>query len=136
MKKLLLITATFIFTALSLQAQRGYSEFENEEGMKVMYRWHRLSVFNKDSDAVLNLRVTNERETAVKWTFTVGFYEGQQLVYESEENTLCFRAGQSRRGGPAGLRFSLEGMKMEDVEKEAFSWDFGIFDVDEVDDCN
>lgn len=136
MKKLILIIATFVFTALSLQAQRGYSEFENEEGMKVMYRWHRMSIFSKDSDAVLNLRVTNERETAVKWTFTVGFYDDQQLVYESDENTLCFKPGQSRRGGPAGLRFTKEGMKLEDAEKDSFSWDFGIFDVDEVDDCN
>lgn len=116
--------------------QRGYTEFVKEENMLVTYRWQRASFFKKDSDAVLNLRVTNENETAVEWIFTVGFYNDKVLVYESEQMTLCFKPGQSRRGGLAGLRFTVEGMKLEDTEDDSFSWEFGVFDVDEVESCN
>ena len=133
---LLPIIAMLLFSSYTVTAQRGYTEFETEDNMKVMYRWQRATFFKKDSDAVLNLRVTNQNETAVNWTYIVGFYDKGLLVYQSEKNQLCFKPGQTRRGGLAGLRFSLEGMKQEDTEKDGFAWDFVTFDVEEVDSCN
>lgn len=135
-KTLLLLVSVLFISAIAANAQRGYTEFETEDNMKTMYRWQRATFFKKDSDAVLNLRVTNENETAVKMSFIVGFYDGGLLVYQSEENQLCFKPGQSRRGGLAGLRFTLEDLKLEDTEKEEFSWDFVTFDVEEVESCN
>jgi hypothetical protein len=121
--------------SLTAEAQRGYTEFDNEENLEIMYRWQRASVFDRESDAVLNIRVTNNNESAVNWTYSVGFYIDGLLVYESETYELCLQKGQSRRGGLAGLRFTMEGVKPEDVEKENFQWDFVVFDVDEVENC-
>lgn len=135
-KILLLLVTVLLFSAIAANAQRGYTEFETEDNIKTMYRWQRSTFFKKDSDAVLNLRVTNENETAVNMTFIVGFYDGGLLVYQSEENQLCFKPGQSRRGGLAGLRFTLEDLKLEDTEEESFSWDFVTFDVEEVESCD
>lgn len=134
-KNILLLISFFILSVSHATAQRGYTEFETEDNIKVMYRWQRANFFDKDSDAVLNLRVTNENETAVNWTFIVGFYNDELLVYQSEENQLCLKPGQSLRGGLAGLRFSLEDLKTEDTEKEGFSWDLVIFDVEETEGC-
>lgn len=137
MKRKLFIVMAFMAIGAGLTfGQRGYTEFGKEENLMVMYRWQRASFFQKDSDAVLNLRVTNENESAVEWTFTVGFYNDEALMYESEQVTLCLKPGQSRRGGLAGLRFTVDGMKMDAVEDEKFSWEFGVYDVDEVEDCN
>ncbi len=134
-KSVMLFFSVLLLSFSFVTAQRGYTEFETEDSIKVMYRWQRATFFDKDSDAVLNLRVTNENETAVNWTFIVGFYKDELLVYQSEENQLCLKPGQSLRGGIAGLRFSLEDKKLEDTEKEDFSWDFVIFDVEEVESC-
>ena len=135
-KILLALISVLFFSAIAANAQRGYTEFETEDNMKTMYRWQRASFFKKDSDAVLNLRITNENETAVNLSFIVGFYDEGLLVYQSEENQLCFKPGQSRRGGLAGLRFTLEDFKTEDLENEGFAWDFVMFDVEEVESCN
>jgi hypothetical protein len=131
------LLAAFIISMLSLtaEAQRGYTKFDNEENLEIMYRWQRASVIDRDSDAALNIRVTNNNETPVNWTYAVGFYIDGLLVYESETYELCLLKGQSRRGGLAGLRFTMEGVKPEDVEKENFQWDFVVFDVDEVEGC-
>ena len=120
------------FTA---EAQRGYTKFDNEKNMEIMYRWQRASAIDRESDAALNIRVTNQNDSAVNWTYSVGFYSDGLLVYESETYELCLQEGQSRRGGLAGLRFSMEGVKLDDVEKENFQWDFVVFDVDEVESC-
>lgn len=134
-KLFLLLITVLLFTAPGANAQRGYTEFETEDDLAVMYRWQRAKFYLKDSDAVLNLRVTNSNESAVKWTFAVGFYDGGRLLYQSEENELCLKPGQSRRGGLAGLRFSLEDMKLDAVEQESFSWDFVAYDVEKVENC-
>jgi len=121
--------------SLTAEAQRGYTKFDNEENMEIMYRWQRASIFDRESDAVLNIRVTNQNDSDVNWTYAVGFYIDGMLVFESETYELCLREGQSRRGGLAGLRFTMEGVKPEDVEKENFQWDFVVFDVEEVESC-
>ncbi|MFN2395976.1 MAG: hypothetical protein ABR597_09845, partial [Bacteroidales bacterium] len=97
--------------SLTVEAQRGYTRFDNEEDMEIMYRWQRASVFDKESDAVLNIRVTNQNDSAVNWTYAIGFYIDGMLVFESETYELCLKEGQSRRGGLAGLRFSMEGIR-------------------------
>jgi hypothetical protein len=125
-----------MISSQQLFAQRGYTEFDNEENLRIMYRWQRTSPFDKNSDAVLNIRVTNNNEFTVNWTYSIGFYRHGVLVFESEPGTLCLKPGQSRRGALAGLRFTAEGIKMEDVEDDKFSWEFGIFDVDQVENCN
>lgn len=131
---LMIFAATFLFCG-SAHAQRGYEDFANEENLRIMYRWQHASVFNRQSDAVLNLRVTNNNPSIVVWTYSVAFYKTGMKVYESETYELCLQEGQSRRGGLAGLRFTVEDLKMEDVEKETFDWDFSIFDVEEVEKC-
>jgi len=130
-----LATIVISLVSITAEAQRGYTEFDNEENMEIMYRWQRASAFDRESDAALNIRVTNQNESAVNWTYSVGFYIDGLLVYESETYELCLQKGQSRRGGLAGLRFTMEGVKPEDVEKENFQWDFVVFDVDEVENC-
>jgi hypothetical protein len=134
-KFLFAIGILFFMTSSSLFAQRGYIDLKTEDSLKIQYRWHRVSLSNKDSDAVLNLRVTNLSPSAVKWTFTVVFYNDKMAVHESEVTEVCLKPGQSLRGGLAGLRYSLEGMKLDAVEKEGFSWEFETFEVEEVPNC-
>jgi hypothetical protein len=131
-----LAAVIFVFFATGLlQAQRGYTDFKTEDDVKVMYRWHNVSHFKKDSDAVLNLRVTNQNETPVKWNFKVVFYIDEMAVFESENIDVCINAGRSLRGGLAGLRFTYDGLKLEEVNKPSFKWDFEVFDVEEVESC-
>jgi hypothetical protein len=127
---LLLLTGIF-----SSYGQRGYTELKTEDNIKVMYRWQRLQHFNKNSDAVLNLRLTNLSESHVVLTYSLNFYENKIAVYESETQRLCLKPGQSLRGGYADLRFTVEGMKLEMVERDTFSWEFFDFDVEEVESC-
>ena len=140
MKKVFLISCMMLVFLLAgmeaTQAQRGFTEYDNEENLLIMYRWQRAMPFNRDSDAALGLRVTNNNESIVNWSYSVGFYRDELLIYESEVYDLCLQPGQSRRGGIAGLRFSVEGLKMEDVEDPAFTWGLVVFDVDEVESCD
>ncbi|MFW5706601.1 MAG: hypothetical protein ACOCX0_03965 [Bacteroidota bacterium] len=134
-KLLLAALGLFYLGLISAAAQRGFTEFETEDEIKVMYRWQRAVFFLKNSDAVLGLRVTNLSDSPVKWTYSVAFYNDKMLTYESETSELCLLPGQSRRGSLAGLRYTVEGMKKDEVESDSFSWDFGTFRVEEVESC-
>jgi hypothetical protein len=134
--RLLIAIGTIMFmTTTSLFAQRGYIDLKTEENLKIQYRWQRVSPLDKKSDAMLNLRVTNLSESAVKWSFTIVFYNDKMAVHESEVTKICLKPGQSLSGGLAGLRYTQEGLKLDVVEKESFSWEFETFEVEEVENC-
>ncbi len=133
---LLLITLMFMAGSFSSMAQRGYTDFKTEDGVKVMYSWQKVSPLKKDSDVSLNLRVTNENEYPVNWSFTVTFYNDKMAFQESELTEVCLKPGQSLRGGLAGLRFTSDGLKMEVVNSDYFEWDIEIFDVEQVEACD
>jgi len=137
MKTRILFTFALIvvLSAGNLFAQRGFTDLKTEENLKIMYRWQNVVPGNKASDAVLSLRVTNENDYAVRWTFTVIFYSDRMAQYESETTTVCMKPGQSLRGGIAGLRFTAPGLKLEDVQSESFTLEFGDFSVERVAGC-
>ncbi|MFW6226638.1 MAG: hypothetical protein ACOC31_00890 [Bacteroidota bacterium] len=129
------ISVILMLSNFNSNAQRGYTTFTEEEGIKVMYKWQRAVFYKKDSDAVLNLRISNQKEAHVLVNFGVGFYKDGLLLLESDENQLCMKPGQTKRGGLAGLRFAVEDMKKEDAKDESYSWEFTTFDVAETDEC-
>ncbi len=129
---LLVVSLLFAGTAL---AQARYMHYETTEGVKVEYRWQRISFFNKDSDAVINFQFTNESAFPVEVNFDIGFYRDNQLMYQSTDNTICLLPGQSRRGVRAGLRFTATGITLDNTREDWFSWDFVHFEVKEVSDC-
>lgn len=131
----LAVSLIVLVSTFNSSAQRGYTTFTEEEGIQVMYKWQRAVFYKKDSDAVLNLRISNQKETHALVNFSVGFYKDGMLLLESDENQLCLKPGQTKRGGMAGLRFSVEGMKKEDAKDESYSWEFTTFDVAETDEC-
>ncbi len=116
--------------------QVKYLAFETIEGVEVSYRWHRSSVLNRQSDAVLNLQFVNQTAFPLEVEFDLGFYRDEQLMFASEENRICLRPGQRRRGLRAGLRFTAPGIKMDMVDADWFSWGFIHFEATEVDNCN
>ncbi len=137
-KTLLLVSAVLFlsfFSVTSASAQIRYTETDTIDGIKVMYRWQRSNIFKKESRTILNLRLTNTNDHPVNVELSVGFYKSGILVYQSEEHKKCFKPGQSKRGGPAGLRFQSEDLTLEDIESEKFDWSFAKFEVEEVDEC-
>jgi hypothetical protein len=136
MKNYLLFMGFLFAGVFSGYSQRGYTEFKTQDGIKVMYRWQRLNPLQKDSDAVLNLRVTNLTESHVEWTHSVIFYNDKLPIYESEPAVLCLKPGQSARGGFADLRFTVEGMKLDVVNTDLFDWEFFDFEVKPVESCD
>ncbi len=120
-------------TAFAQQVK--YQQFMESEKHLVEYRWQHERVLRKSGNAILNLRITNLLETPLEITFTVAFYRDGQLVFESEENVYCFKPGQRRRGGRAGLRYYVEGWSMDDVKTENFLWDLLIDDIRKVPAC-
>ncbi len=120
----------------ALAQQVKYQQFMESEELLVEYRWQHERVLRKSGNAILNLQITNLLETPLKLTFTVAFYRDGQLVFESEDNVYCFKPGQRRRGGRAGLRYYVDGWSMDDVKKENFSWDLLIDDIRKVPACD
>lgn len=132
---LMCITLILGFSA-EASSQRGLQEFGREQDIFVQYKWQRANFFDKESNAALTLRVTNESENFVEINFTISFYRNEQLMFQNSDNTLCLRPGQSRRGSPAGLRFMAEGISMDMIEEEWFSWDVSQMEVTIVETCN
>ena len=112
-----------------------YETHETLDELQVDYRWQRERFFVRNSNAVLNLQLTNLSASHLEVEFVVAFYRDGKIFFESEKNTLCLRPGQRLRGGRAGLRFVADGILREDVEKEEFDWDILIFEINEVSDC-
>ena len=138
--KTLIRKAVIAFLLLaSVQAafaqQVKYQQFMESEELLVEYRWQHERILRKSGNAILTLQITNLLETPSEITFTVAFYRDGQLVFESEENVYCFKPGQRRRAGRAGLRYYVDGWTMDDVKQENFSWDLLIDDIRKVPAC-
>ncbi len=131
--------AVVLLMALSLQTvfaqQIQYEQHLETEELLVEYRWQHERALRKTGDAVLNLQITNLSDDFLEATFFVVFYHEGRMVFESDENLYCFRPGQRRRAGRAGLRFAAGGITMEAVEGEDFEWDILIREVRLVDGC-
>ena len=121
-----------VFSSNVYAQQVEYHYFDLRDGVRVDYRWTRSSLFDRGSDAVLYLQMTNENEFPVKIVFTVGFYRDEQLFVESAQNILCLAPGQRRRGSRSDMRYSADGINLAMTEEEWFSWDINDFDVEEA----
>lgn len=135
-KTFFLFGIILLLAANSVTAQRvTYQKHAELDDILIEYRWqHERWLFRK-GNAVLNLQITNLTESALNVDFVVAFYKDEQIIFESELNEYCFKPLQRRRAGRAGLRFLAEGVTMADIEKDNFSWDILIEDIDEVDEC-
>ena len=120
---------------IAFAQQVKYQQFMESEELLVEYRWQHERILRKSGNAILTLQITNLLETPSEITFTVAFYRDGQLVFESEENVYCFKPGQRRRAGRAGLRYYVDGWTMDDVKQENFSWDLLIDDIRKVPAC-
>lgn len=113
----------------------NYEPHVTLDELQVDYRWQRERVFAKNSNAVLNLQLTNLSDSHINVHFVVAYYRDGKLFFDSEENVICLSPDQRLRGGRAGLRFVADGILLEDVEEEAFDWDILISEINEVSDC-
>lgn len=116
--------------------QVEYEKHMALDELLIEYRWQAERLFQRSGNAVLNLQMTNLTESHLEVTFVVAFYLDGQIFQESSKNVYCFEPLQRRRAGRAGLRFMAEGITLEDVEKEAFSWDVLIEEITETDRCD
>ncbi|MFO7977137.1 MAG: hypothetical protein R6U64_00640 [Bacteroidales bacterium] len=121
--------------SMNASAQRGFEDFSREEGLHIQYRWQRASFFDKNSDAVLVMRVTNLTEKPLQVTFAIGFYENQMILFQNRDNQICLKPGQSLRGAPAGLRFGADGITLDQARGEDFTFDIFDLKVKEVESC-
>ncbi len=130
MRKLLFLFPLFVFlSAHGVAQQVEYHYFDTREGIRIEYRWSRANLFDRNSDAVLFLQMTNTKEVEVKIVYGVGFYRDDVLILEGLDNVLCLKPGQRRRGSRTDMRFSAPGINMPMVDKDWFSWDIVDFIV-------
>jgi uncharacterized protein YcfL len=131
-----LVVVLFLLAGESAFAQQvEYHEHVVMEELLIEYRWQSERLFQRSGNAVLNLQMTNLTESHLEVTFVVAFYQDGQIIQESDKNIYCFKPLQRRRAGRAGLRFMAEGITLDDIEKEEFSWDVLIEDIKEADEC-
>lgn len=132
----LLVILIILFTHNSANAFLwGYDEFSVEDSVKTEFKWQRSNFMNKNSDAILNLKVTNLNEKAVEFIYSIGFYEDDLLVFESDQDTLCIDPGKNKRGGLHGLRFTVDDLNKEKATSKNFSWEYTAFIVKETEIC-
>jgi hypothetical protein len=139
MKTIRLLFLGLLFAAFfskGSNAQVEYHYFDTFEEVRVGYRWQRSNLLQRNSDAVLNLELTNQRETAVEVSFVVGFYRDHVLILESSDNKVCLKPGQSRRGVRGDLRYAATGINLGMTEKDWFSWEVFDVEVTEVEGCD
>ncbi len=117
-------------------SQLRFSAHDKEKGLEIDKRWRRSKLFNKQSDAILVLKITNTLDHAVEAKISIGFYKKGILEYISEEQTICFEPGQTKRGGKDNLRFVAEEISIADTREEDFLWDFAKLEVIRVDKCD
>ncbi|MFW5792773.1 MAG: hypothetical protein ACOCWC_00715 [Bacteroidota bacterium] len=137
MKSKLILSVLFVslFFCNELYSQIFFSEFGEEKGLEIEQRWRRSKIFDKNSDAILILKITNTLESALEVKISIGFYKDEMLVFMSEEQEICLEPGQTKRGGKDDLRFLAEEITRADTREENFSWDFAKIEVNEVDSC-
>jgi len=131
-----LFLAVFMLAGLASFAQIEYYKHDTIEDILIEYRWQRASIFRKDADARLNLKISNHSYDYVEVRFTVAFYRDEQIYFESSEQVLCLAPGASRRGARAGLRFSAPGITRDAITEDWFSWDLSGVKVKVIDGCD
>ena len=132
---LILLSGIFSFSN-SAFAQRGFEEYGTEEGIRIQYSWGREKLHQAEGNAALSLRLTNTHDYPVRVVIDIAFYRNLQGLFESQGNVYCLKPGQSLRGALAGMRFVAEGITLDDVREEWFSWEVSKITVEEVSDCN
>ncbi len=130
------MACVLMFPATRAFSQVVYHEHDTVEDIRIEFRWQRDRIFASDPQAVLNLQLTNLGDDYREVTFVAAFYRDDQIIFESEETTICLAPGQSKRGLRAGLRFMAEGITMEMIGQDWFSWDIPFLDADSVPDCD
>ncbi len=116
--------------------QSDYHVFDTIQEVKVDYRWQRERFFSRDSNAVLNLQLTNLSEEAVEVVFVATFFRNDQALFETPDFFVCIPAGERVRGGRAGLRFMADGITMSTVARDWFDWDITYMEVVPVLGCD
>ncbi len=131
-----LVLVVALLAGQSAAAQQvEYKEHVALDELLIEYRWQAERLFQRSGNAVLNLQMTNLTELHLEVTFIVAFYRDGQIFQESSKNVYCFEPLQRRRAGRAGLRFMAEGVTLEDIEKDEFSWEVLIEEITETDHC-
>ena len=128
-KLFFILTILCCFSSAAYSQMIEYQYFDQQDGIKVEYRWSRSNIFDKNSDAVLRLQMTNENSYPVRIDFTVGFYRNEQLANSSLKTEICLNPGKRRRGSSFDMRFSAGDVSMFIVQQAWFSWDFIEFRV-------
>ncbi len=121
---------------MAIAQQVEYHEHVALDELLIEYRWQAERLLQRSGNAVLNLQMTNLTETHLEVVFVVAFYRDGQIIQESSKNVFCFEPLQRRRAGRAGLRFMAEGIAMEDIESDDFSWDVLIEEIRKKADCD
>ena len=129
-----MLFAFFANTASSF-SQIRFSKHGEEDGLKIENRWRRSNFFNKNSDAVLIIKLTNTNTYAVNAKLSVGFYRDGILAFSSEEQTVCLEPGQVKRGFQTNFRFTAEGITIAETHEDNFSWDFATVEIIRVEKC-
>lgn len=128
--------ACIVFCVNVAQAQIvKYEAHETLDELQIDYRWQRERFFVRNSNAVLNLQLTNLSESHLEVYFVIAYYRDDEIFFESEKKSLCLRPGQRIRGGRAGLRFVADDVLRADVDKENFTWDILFSEIREVASC-
>jgi hypothetical protein len=125
-----------IFLLSDVVAQPKFTPHSTEDGLKIEQRWRGSKLFNKNSDAILILKITNTNDYNVEAKISVGFYKDGILVFSAEEQTICLTSGQTIRGFQADLRFTAEEITVLDTRSDNFSWDFASFEVKKKENCD
>lgn len=132
----MIFVLVFLTGKPAVAQQVEYHEYLALDELLIEYRWQAERLFRRSGNAVLHLQMTNLTEAHLEVTFVVAFYRDGQIIQESSKNVYCFEPLQRRRAGRAGLRFMAEGVTMEDIEQENFSWDVLIEDIRETTGCD
>lgn len=135
-KSIIVVFVIYFFGHVDAYSQWFFSDPTEEHGLEIEHRWRRSKLFDKNSDAILILKIKNTLEYPMKAAISVGFYKDEMLIFSSEEQEVCIAPGKTKRGGRANLRFIAEEITRADTKEENFSWDFAEIDISRVESCD
>ncbi len=136
MKRVFIISILIGFTT-AIFPQKGFVSYlePSFKNIDVRYKITNLNFFNKNSPAVIILKLKNNNKFDVQVDIQIEYHFGIKSRYKSEKVSVCIPAGRIVGGRMHGLSFELKTSDTKIFENEENEWFFSVFEVEKIDKC-
>ena len=131
----LIIAIIALFAAHSANAQLGYEQYVQKDGLSISTKWGTAKNDSGEKQKALLFRVKNENEYDAQYSMEILFYYEGILRERGLIDGQCLSAGKASMGKLNGQYFIPTEFTEEQLSNSNFNFEIESIEVEEVEVC-